>query len=97
MKNLFKMTLVLVAVALTMTSCDCFKKMAKKSSEVTITCTPDVLVLNNGKVVATIDAATGEITKLVISWDATGDISKVYGGKGTIAASTTVTYTNFGW
>ena len=52
---------------------------------------------NNGKVVATIDAATGEITKLVISWDATGDISKVYGGKGTIAASTTVTYTNFGW
>ena len=56
MKNLFKMTLVLVAVALTMTSCDCFKKMAKKSSEVTITCTPDVLVLNNGKVVADVTA-----------------------------------------
>ncbi|MBR4969385.1 MAG: hypothetical protein IKY57_04440, partial [Alistipes sp.] len=50
------MTLVLVAVALTMTSCDCFKKMAKKSSEVTITCTPDVLVLNNGKVVADVTA-----------------------------------------
>ena len=56
MKNLFKMTLVLVAAALTMTSCDCFKKMAKKSNAVTITCTPDVLVLNNGKVVADIVA-----------------------------------------
>ena len=56
MKNLFKMTLVLVAAALTMTSCDCFKKMAKNSSAVTITCTPDVLVLNNGKVAADITA-----------------------------------------
>lgn len=56
MKNLFKMTLVLVAAALTMTSCDCFKKMAKNSSAVTITCTPDVLVLNNGKVVADVTA-----------------------------------------
>jgi len=56
MKNLFKMTLVLVAAALTMTSCDCFKKMAKNSSAVTITCTPDVLVLNNGKVEADITA-----------------------------------------
>ncbi len=52
---------------------------------------------SNGKVVATIDAATGEIQKLVISWDATGDISKVYGGKGSIAATTTVTYSKFGW
>ena len=52
---------------------------------------------NNGKVVATIDAATGEITKLVITWDASAEISKVYGSSGTLAASTTVTYTNFGW
>ena len=52
---------------------------------------------NNGKVVATIDAATGEITKLVISWDASAEISKVYGSSATLAASTTVTYTNFGW
>lgn len=52
---------------------------------------------SNGKVVATIDAATGEIQKLVISWDANAEISKVYGSSGTLAASTTVTYTNFGW
>ena len=52
---------------------------------------------NNGKVVATIDAATGEIQKLVITWDANADISKVYGSEGTLAATTTVTYTNFGW
>ena len=50
------MTLVLVAAALTLTGCDCFKKMAKNRSELTITCTPDVLVLNNGKVVADIAA-----------------------------------------
>ena len=56
MKNLFKMTLVLVAAALTLTGCDCFKKMAKDPSAITVTCTPDVLVLNNGKVVADITA-----------------------------------------
>ena len=56
MKNLFKMTLVLAAAALTLTGCDCFKKMAKKADTVTITCTPDVLTLNNGKVVADIVA-----------------------------------------
>lgn len=52
---------------------------------------------NNGKVVATIDAATGEIQNLVISWDASAEISKVYGSSATLAAATTVTYTNFGW
>ncbi len=52
---------------------------------------------SNGKVVATIDAATGEISKLVITWDASAEISKVYGSEATLAASTTVTYTNFGW
>ncbi len=56
MKNLFKMTLVLAAAALTLTGCDCFKKMAKTPSAITVTCTPDVLVLNNGKVVADITA-----------------------------------------
>ena len=56
MKNLFKMTLVLAAAALTLTGCDCFKKMAKNPSAITVTCTPDVLVLNNGKVVADITA-----------------------------------------
>ena len=52
---------------------------------------------SNGKVVATIDAATGEITKLVITWDVSAEISKVYGSEATLAATTTVTYTNFGW
>ncbi len=52
---------------------------------------------SNGKVVATINAATGEITKLVITWDASADISKVYGSSATLSATTTVTYTNFGW
>ena len=56
MKNLFKMTLVLVVAALALTSCDCFKKMAKDPSAIKVTCTPDVLVLNNGKVVADITA-----------------------------------------
>ena len=57
MKNLFKLTLVLAAAALTLTGCDCFKKMAKTPSAITVTCTPDVLVLNNGKVAADITAA----------------------------------------
>jgi len=56
MKNLFKMVLVLVAAAMTMTSCDGFKKMAKNMSEVSINCTPEVLALNNGKVVADVSA-----------------------------------------
>ena len=56
MKNLFKLTLVLAVAALTLTGCDCFKKMAKNPSAITVTCTPDVLVLNNGKVVADITA-----------------------------------------
>ena len=56
MKNLFKMTLVLAAAALTLTGCDCFKKMAKDPKAITVTCTPDVLVLNNGKVVADVAA-----------------------------------------
>ena len=56
MKNLFKMTLVLVVAALTLTGCDCFKKMGKQVKKVTITCTPDVLTLNNGKVVVDVTA-----------------------------------------
>ena len=56
MKNLFKMTLVLAVAALTMTGCDCFKKMAKTPSAISVTCTPEVLVLNNGKIVADVAA-----------------------------------------
>ena len=50
MKNLFKMSAVLAVVVLTLSGCNCFKKMAKQQDEVNLTCTPEVLVLNNGKV-----------------------------------------------
>jgi outer membrane protein OmpA-like peptidoglycan-associated protein len=54
MKNLFKVSAMLAVVVLTLTGCNCFKKMAKNQNEVNITCTPEVLVLNNGKVDADI-------------------------------------------
>ena len=47
--------MAIVAVAsLSLTSCNCFKKMAKNQDEVKVTCTPDVLTLNNGKIEADI-------------------------------------------
>ncbi len=52
---------------------------------------------SNCKAVATVNAATGEISKLVVSWDASAEISKVYGSEATLSASTTVTYSGFGW
>ena len=54
MKNLFKMSLVLASAVLVLTGCNCFKKMAKNQDDVQLTCTPEVLVLNNGKVDADI-------------------------------------------
>ena len=54
MKNLFKMTAVLAVVVLTLSGCNCFKKMAKNQDDVKLTCTPEVLVLNNGTVDADI-------------------------------------------
>ena len=54
MKNLFKVSLVLAVGAMTLTGCNCFKKMAKNREDVNLTCTPEVLVLNNGKVDADI-------------------------------------------
>ncbi len=54
MKNLFKMSAVLAVVVLTLSGCNCFKKMAKHQDEVNLTCTPEVLVLNDGKVDADI-------------------------------------------
>ena len=54
MKNLFKVGAMLAVVVLTLSGCNCFKKMAKNQDEVTLTCTPEVLVLNNGKVDADI-------------------------------------------
>ena len=54
MKNLFKVGVVLAVVAMTLTGCNCFKKMAKNQDDVNLVCTPEVLVLNNGRVDADI-------------------------------------------
>ena len=53
MKNCLKLFAV-IAVAVVMTGCNCFSKMAKNQDDVNIICTPEVLVLNNGKVEADI-------------------------------------------
>ncbi|MBQ1254071.1 MAG: hypothetical protein IIY05_06975 [Alistipes sp.] len=50
MKNIFKLMAVVAVASLAFTSCNCFKKMAKNQDEVKVTCTPEVLTLNNGKV-----------------------------------------------
>ena len=55
MKNLLKMTMVLAVASLAFSSCNCFKKMAKNQDQVVLTCNPEVLVLNNGKVAADIE------------------------------------------
>ncbi|MEE1099745.1 MAG: hypothetical protein UHY58_07470 [Alistipes sp.] len=52
MKNIMKLGLVLMAGALIFSSCNCFKKMAKNREDIQISCNPEVLVLNNGKVEA---------------------------------------------
>ncbi len=54
MKNILKLMAVVVVASLALTGCNCFKKMAKNQDEVKVTCTPDVLVLNNGKIEADI-------------------------------------------
>ena len=43
-----------VAVVALVTSCGCFRKMARNAEDVSIACNPEVLVLNNGKVEADI-------------------------------------------
>ena len=54
MKNLFRVSLALAVVALTVSGCNCFKEMAKNRDDVKLTCTPEVLVLNNGRIDADI-------------------------------------------
>ena len=56
MKKFITLTAV-VAAALTLSSCDCFKKMAKNPDAIQVSCTPEVLVLNNGKIAADISAS----------------------------------------
>lgn len=55
MKKLMKLSMVLAVAAVVFSSCNCFKKMAKNKDDVKITCTPEVLVLNNGTVSADIN------------------------------------------
>lgn len=56
MKKLMKLTLALAIVSLTISGCNCFKKMAKNGDDTSLTCTPEMLVLNNGTVAADITA-----------------------------------------
>ena len=56
MKKILTLTVVLAA-AFTLSSCDCFKKMAKNPDAIVVTCTPEVLVLNNGKIAADLYAS----------------------------------------
>ncbi|MBE6182129.1 MAG: hypothetical protein E7148_05500 [Rikenellaceae bacterium] len=60
MKSLFKMSLVLVVAAMTLSGCNCFKKMAKNRDEIKLTVTPEILVLNNGIVAADINVSFPE-------------------------------------
>lgn len=53
MKIFFKLGFTLAVVAMTLSGCNCFKKMAKNLDLVEVNCTPEVLTLNNGKVRAT--------------------------------------------
>ena len=53
MKNI-KLFVAVAMAAIALTSCNCFNKMAKNQDDVKLTCTPEVLVLNNGTVEADI-------------------------------------------
>ena len=55
MKNIMKLSVVLVAAALAFSSCNCFKKMAQNREDVKLTVTPEILTLNNGIVAADIN------------------------------------------
>ena len=52
MKRVFKVSAMLAVAVLTLSGCDCYKKMAKNQDDVNVVCTPEVLALNNGKVEA---------------------------------------------
>ena len=54
MKNLFKVLTVCTVAVMTLSSCNCFTKMAKNQDSISLTCVPEVLVLNNGNVDAAI-------------------------------------------
>ncbi len=55
MKNIMKLSVVLVAATLAFSSCNCFKKMAQNRDDIQLTVTPEILTLNNGTVAADIN------------------------------------------
>ncbi len=60
MKNIMKLSVVLVAAALAFSSCNCFKKMAQNRDDINLTVTPEILTLNNGIVAADINVTFPE-------------------------------------
>jgi len=60
MKNLMKLSVVLAAASMALSSCNCFKKMAKYQDEINLTVTPEILTLNNGVVAADINVTFPE-------------------------------------
>ncbi|HBX90229.1 OmpA family protein [Alistipes sp.] len=55
-----QLSVVLVAATLALSSCNCFKKMAKYRDEINLTVTPEILALNNGVVAADINVTFPE-------------------------------------
>ena len=53
MKKFMKVGFVLAAMAITLTSCDCFKKISKNVSDIRVSCTPTILTLKGDAVNAT--------------------------------------------
>ncbi len=51
MKRIAKLSLVFAVCVLTLASCNCYKKMAKKIDDVTVSCNPEVLMLKGNNVV----------------------------------------------
>ncbi len=60
MKKFMQLSVVLVAATLALSSCNCFKKMAKNRDEINLTVTPEILALNNGVVAADINVTFPE-------------------------------------
>ena len=54
MKRFVKVSLMLASAAILLSSCNCYKKMAKNADDVNITCVPTVLTLKGNTVSADI-------------------------------------------
>ena len=54
MRRIFKVSAMLAIAVLTLSGCNCYKKMAQNQKDVQLVCTPEVLELNNGVVEADI-------------------------------------------